>query len=432
MSVIQIPYNFALRDYQVDPWNAFLAPTFQRGLMVVPRRNGKDLLCWNGLIAKAMETVGLYYYMAPYYNQVRQIIWEGFDGSGRRFLDYIPRELITGATKIDMRIDLINGSQIKLQGSDQIDRIVGTNPRGIVFTEFSLHKPAAWDYLRPILAENGGWAMFNGTPRGLNHFYKLYNQAINDPTWFTQHLTRDDTGIPSLEAIEADRRSGMSEELINQEYYCSWLSGVTGAYYARDIEQARADGRITDCPYDDRLLTYVAWDIGMNDTTALWFYQLHRNEVRFIDYYEERRKGVSHFAKIIKEKPYVVEEHIGPHDLEVEEWGTGITRTEKAWEYGIDFTVLPRSSVEDGIEAGRGLFSRCWFDSRKCERGIAALMNYHASYDAKHETYGKPVHDWSSNGADAFRYAAIHITSMMPLFYEGVHGRVGNIIRAIR
>ena len=129
-----------------------------------------------------------------------------------------------------MRIDLTNGSQIKLQGSDQIDRIVGTNPYGIVFTEFSLHKPAAWEYLRPILAENGGWAIFNGTPRGLNHFYNLYQKANADDGWFTQFLTRDDTGVPSLEAIEEDRRSGMPEALIKQEYYCSFMSGVVGSF----------------------------------------------------------------------------------------------------------------------------------------------------------------------------------------------------------
>ena len=186
-----------------------LRPDFKRGMMVVPRRNGKDLLCWNGLISKAMERRGLYYYMAPFYNQVRQIIWEGFDRDGRRFIDYIPSELIAGLTKLDMRIDLANGSQIKLQGSDNIDRIVGTNPFGIVMTEFSLHKPQAWEYLRPILSENGGWAMFNGTPRGMNHMFDLYSQAVKAPNWFTQYLTRDDTGIPSLDAIEADRLSGM-------------------------------------------------------------------------------------------------------------------------------------------------------------------------------------------------------------------------------
>ena len=174
---INLPYEFQPRFYQADAWNSVMSPGFKRGILVHPRRTGKDILSWNLLICKAMQKPALYYYIAPYYNQVRQIIWEGF-AEDRRFLDYIPRELISNKTKLDMRIDLANGSQIKLQGSDAIDRIVGTNPYGIVFTEYSLHKPEAWDLMRPVLAENGGWALFNGTPRGLNHLYELYTAAL--------------------------------------------------------------------------------------------------------------------------------------------------------------------------------------------------------------------------------------------------------------
>ena len=268
---IHLPHNFYLRDYQLEPWNAILDDDFKRGVMVVPRRNGKDLLCWNALIAKAMKRVALYYYIAPYYNQVRQIIWEGFDGKGRRFLDYIPPQLIRNKTKLDMRIDLVNGSQIKLQGSDAIDRIVGTNPFGIVFTEFSLHRPAAWEYLRPILAENGGWAVFNGTPRGLNHFYELYQKANNDIGWYVQYLSRNDTGVPTLDAIEEDRRSGMPEELIKQEYYCSFTSGVVGAYYANILQKLREEGRVTSVSHDPALPVYTFWDLGIDDSMAIWF-----------------------------------------------------------------------------------------------------------------------------------------------------------------
>jgi len=208
---------------------------------VWPRRNGKDLICFNVAIAKAVQRVGLYYYMAPYYNQVRQIIWEGTDGSGRRFLDYIPGELIESKTKIDMRINLFNGSQIKLCGSDNIDSIVGTNPIGIVFTEFSLHKPEAWEYLRPILAENGGWAIFNGTPRGMNHFFALAQKAEKDPEWFYERLTCEDTGIPTKEAIEKERRDGMPESLVQQEFFTSWTSSSEETLIPLDIVESAID-----------------------------------------------------------------------------------------------------------------------------------------------------------------------------------------------
>jgi hypothetical protein len=217
-----------------------------RAITVWPRRNGKDLSALNVVCAKSFQRKGLYLYMAPFYNQVRQIIWEGMDHEGKKFLDYIPPDLVHKTTKLDMRIELINGSQIKLCGSDNIDSIVGSNPVGIVFTEFSLHKPAAWHYLRPILAENGGWALFNGTPRGLNHFHVLFEKAKRNPGWFVQYLTRDDTGYPSLKAIQEDRDSGMPESLIQQEYYCSWTSSSEDVLIPLDIIQPAIRRRIDE------------------------------------------------------------------------------------------------------------------------------------------------------------------------------------------
>lgn len=247
---ITLPYNFVPREYQIPLWEAMFGGQYKRGVTVWPRRNGKDLIYWNACIAKAMQRVGLYFYIAPYYNQVRHIIWEGADKGGRRFLDYIPRELIARTTQVDMRIELVNGSIIKLLGSDVVDRIVGTNPICIFFTEFSLHKPQAWDYLRPILAENEGEAWFNGTPRGLNHLYKMYESAKKDSNWFTQYLTRDDTGIPSVEAIMEDRRSGMPESLIQQEYYVEWTASTEDTLIPLDIVKPCLDVQLSSQEYD--------------------------------------------------------------------------------------------------------------------------------------------------------------------------------------
>lgn len=235
MKNVTLPYGFTPREYQEPLWSALFSGDYKRGAVVLPRRNGKDLVFWNACIAKAFQRVGLHFYIAPFYNQVRQIIWEGADKEGRRFLDYIPRELIARKTQLDMKIELVNGSIIKLLGSDMIDRVVGTNPIVIWFTEFSLHKPEVWHYLRPILAENGGEAWFNGTPRGLNHFYKLYETATRDSLWYTLHLSRDDTGIPSLQAIEEDRRSGMPESLVQQEYYVKWTASSEEVLIPLDI-----------------------------------------------------------------------------------------------------------------------------------------------------------------------------------------------------
>jgi len=219
-----MPHGFTPRPYQQPLWDAMIHDGFTRAMTVWPRRSGKDITDINIIATKAMQRVGLYFYIAPYYTQVKSIIWNGSDGQGRRFLDYIPVPFIRKKNEAELKLELINGSIIRLCGSDNIDSIVGNNPIGIVLTEYSLHKPEVWHYLRPVLAENGGWALFNGTPRGLNHFYQLLEAAKRNKNWFVQFLTRNDTGVPSLEAIEEDRKSGMPESLIEQEYYCSFTS----------------------------------------------------------------------------------------------------------------------------------------------------------------------------------------------------------------
>ncbi len=433
--VIDLPFKFELRDYQKPVWDDMLNEEYKRGIAVIPRRNGKDLVMWNGLISRAMQKVGLYYYMAPYYNQIRQIIWEGYAADGRRFLDYIPAELIKNKTKLDMRIDLVNGSQIKLQGSDQIDRIVGTNPYGIVFTEFSLHKPEAWEYLRPILAENGGWAWFNGTPRGLNHFYDLYEAANKRDDWFSHYLTRDDTGVPSLEAIEEDRRSGMPEELIKQEYYSSWLSGSVGSYYASYIEALRKNGHITRVPWEPRLPVFTSWDIGVGDANSIWFGQKYMMEYRLIDYYENEGEGMSHYIKVCKEKPYVYGEHFGPHDFAVREYGDREARSRfviAAEDYNFDFTVGRKvGRIEEKHEAVREFLPRCYFDATNCHQGIESLTHYSKKWDKVNEVFSKtPLHNWASHGANAFGEMALQEENMAfsgrPVHKHKVHRALGS------
>ena len=420
-----------------------MSPDFKRGVLVHPRRNGKDILSWNILICKAMQKPALYYYIAPYYNQVRQIIWEGF-AEDRRFLDYIPRELISNKTKLDMRIDLANGSQIKLQGSDAIDRIVGTNPYGIAFTEYSLHKPEAWDLMRPVLAENGGWALFNGTPRGLNHLYELYTAALKGDgayNWFVQFLTRDDTGIPTLEAIEEDRRSGMPEELIQQEYYCSFTSGSVGSYYADTLNHLRKEGHITRVPYEPKLPVYTAWDIGRADATAVWFMQAVGREIRVIDYYEEYGKPMQYHIKRVQEKPYLYEDHFGPFDIEVTEYTSYRSRKEKAASLGIQFTVTQKHSLEERHDAVRDFLQKCYFDQGNCFEGLNALMGYQKKFDSKTRAYSEtPMRNWAKHGADAFGVGAMNDENMdsdstrmaTPKLFRAFGGTTPKVIKNIR
>jgi hypothetical protein len=323
---IRVPHNFECRDYQKPLYNA-LADGYKRGVAVWHRRAGKDKTLINILVKEAFKRKGSYYYYFPTYSEGRKILWEGMDRDGMRFLDHIPRELMSKEpNSTEMKIDLINGSLIRIVGTDRL-KIVGPNPVGCVFSEYSLQDPRAFDFIRPILAENDGWALFNYTPRGHNHGYKLYNDAVANPAWFSQRLTVDDTHAIPLEAINEERRAGMSEEMIQQEFYCSFESAVPGAYFAEQLRKAREDGRITNVPSVDSASVDTWWDLGMDDSTTIWFSQDVGREVHFIDYYENTGEGLQHYTQLLDQKRkdfgWIYGRHVGPHDLAVRELGTG-------------------------------------------------------------------------------------------------------------
>jgi phage terminase large subunit len=404
---ITIPYKFTPRDYQI-PLISCIDRGYKRAVCIFHRRAGKDKTLINLITKEALKRVGVYYYLFPTYKQGRKIIWQGIDKAGMKFTDHIPEEIRKRTNDQEMMIELKNGSIIQIIGTDDIDRIVGTNPVGCVFSEYSLQNPKAWDLLRPILAENEGWAVFNYTPRGKNHGYELYEMAKNNPKWFAQILTVDDTKAISQEAIEEERLAGMDEDLIQQEFYCSFEAAIQGAYYSKQINKANEDGRITNVPYVENLPVYTVWDLGVGDSTAIWFVQLVNQEIRIIDYYEAQGEGLPYYAKVLDEKGYKYGGHYAPHDIQVREMGSGLSRLETARSLGINFQVVKNISIDDGINAARTIFNRCWFDKEKTKQGVNCLVNYHKEYDEKRKEYKNiPYHDWSSHGADAFRYLAI-------------------------
>jgi len=235
-NVVNLPYGLELRDYQTGVWDYMMQDKpGLRGITVWPRRNGKDLIALNILIAKAIQRVGLYLYLGPLQTQTRQIVWLGGTNEGKKFLEYVPPQFIKARRNSSMEIDLVNGSMIKVVGSDQYDSLMGLNCIGAVFTEFSLQRPEAWEYIRPMMAVNGGWALFNGTPRGLNHMHAMHKMAMKNDDWFHQYLTCMDTGVPTKEQIQEERKAGMKESLIEQEFYCSWTSSNESAFIPLDI-----------------------------------------------------------------------------------------------------------------------------------------------------------------------------------------------------
>lgn len=312
-----------------------------------------------------------------------------------------------------MLIRLGCGSVWQLAGSDNYNSLVGSNVLGVVFSEWSLCDPRAWDFIRPILAENGGWAIFIYTPRGRNHGYDMAQMAKKNPDWYYSELTVDDTnrddGTPviSQEIIDSERASGMAEELIEQEYYISFDAPLQGAYYANEMKVMLNDKRIRPVPYDKREPVDTWWDLGMDDSTSIGFVQRIGPEIRAIDYYENSGEGLHHYAKVLKDKPYIYGEHILPHDVEVRELGTGVSRKETLETLGIKARVAPKLPISDGIQATRGMLPMFWMDETKCERWIEALRQYRKEWDDSRKVFHtRPLHDWTSHPADMTRYGA--------------------------
>ena len=256
----------------------------------------------------------------------------------------------------------------------------------------------------------------HNTPRGKNHMWELYNIAQQSEDWFVYKLSVEDTQHISISDIEKERREGlMSDDLIEQEYYCSFNAGVEGAYYSKYINKMRLNGQISVVPWEPTFLVHTAWDLGVNDPTAIIFFQISGQVVRIIDCYQKSDEGLAHFVSYIKSKEYTYGKHFAPHDIQVREWGTALTRYEQARRMGLKFTPIiqkkePLIPLEDGIECVRASLSKIWIDEHKCKELIRSIENYRQEYDQKRKVYKpKPLHNWASHYADSLRYLCLSL-----------------------
>lgn len=419
MTGLVLPHQWKPRAYQWKLWFA-LQGGCKRAVAVWHRRAGKDSLSLNWTACAAMQRVGVYWHMLPNQVQARKVVWDNIDRNGRRVIDQaFPKEIVRRKNEQDMKIEFINGSIWQCVGSDYYNNLVGSNPVGVVFSEYSIADPAAWDFIRPILAENDGWALFIYTPRGRNHGANLFDMALKNDDWFAQRLGVLETQAiceamnerpPFMdEDVQAEIKGGMDEDLAAQEFYCSFDAALKGAYYGRIISQLENEGRISSTPHDPAKPVYTAWDLGIGDATAIWFWQNNGPEVRVIDYYEASGVGLDHYVQILKSKPYTyTTKNIFPHDIQVKELSTGKSRLEVLAALGVRGKVLKRARVEDGINAARLILPMCRFDDKKCEKGLNALRQYQKVWDDRRQDFQpRPLHDWTSHAADAFRYLAL-------------------------
>ena len=417
-TITNLEFQYTPRNYQ-RPLVEYIfegGTSGKRAVVVWHRRAGKDITLLNVLTTAALfDRVGVYYYFFPTYGQGKKIIWEGIDGNGRTFRSYIPQAAIARTNETDMLIEFVNGSILQIVGTDRFDSIRGTNPVGCVVSEYQDQNPRAWETVEPILAENGGWAAFAYTPKGHNHGFDLFEAAGTEPGWFREKLTIDDTkkddGSPVIkrEYIESLRRRGVDEDFIQQEYYCSFDGSLQGSYYGHLITTARNEGRIKRVPWEPQLPVETWWDLGRNDMNVIWFSQSVGRTRRFIDYYENKNEGLIHYIKVVREKEYVYSAHVMPHDINVTEYSSNVKRIDTARSLGLtNIRVAPKLSVQEGIEAVRRMIPRSEFDDFRCKKGIYALSEYHKEWDEETRSFSEtPVHDWSSNPADAFRTGSV-------------------------
>lgn len=349
------------------------------------------------------------FHILPTYSQAKKVIWDSSTNDGKRILDYIPKVCVESKNGHEMKIRFTNGSLLQLIGSDNIDSLVGSNPKIIIFSEYAIQSQAAWAYLSPILEVNGGYAIFISTPRGKNHFYDLVRKARLNSNWFCEVLSVNDTGVLTDEQVKTiQEENSFSDEHMQQEYYCSFDRGVEGSYYGKLISKAYDEKRICNVAYETRSPVHTAWDIGYGDSTSIVFWQEIGGELRIIDFYENHGEGIAHYAKILQGKPYVYGTHYMPHDAGSGSIQTGRTLQEVAYEVGIKSVILEREKdVQIGIEAVRSLLSIAFIDEKKCSHLIKCLENYHKKYNDKTESYSEnPLHDWSSHASDCTRYMA--------------------------
>jgi len=377
----------------------------------------------NLIASESFNRIGTYWHMLPAATQARKVVWDSINIRGQRRIDQaFPLSIRKGqANSTEMKIPLINGSIYQCVGSDHFESLLGANPVGVVFSEWQRANPSAWDYIRPILRENGGWALWIYTPFGRNHGKTTYDTftklSKTNPRYFAELLGVDETGLLTEADLDEERAENMSEAMIQQEYYCSFTAPTEGSYYAKELAKLEAAGHIGSFPHDEALPVHTAWDIGYGDSTAIWFFQLQpwSNAVHFIDYYQAEGEGLAHYARVIQkralEKDYLYGEHIAPHDIEGGEWTVGESKKVRAKKFGIKFVVNPRVQHKDEtIEAVRVALPVCRFHKDTCQTGLDALWTYHKKYLEKLRTWSdEPEHDWASDGADSFGEAAKRI-----------------------
>jgi hypothetical protein len=434
---IQLPNNWSPRDYQKPLWDYLKkkhkGDIGKRAVVSWHRRSGKDAVMLNHNACAAFERIGNYWYMLPEYSQCRKAIWDAVNPhTGKKRIDEaFPEQLRSNTLNQEMKIIFKNGSSWQLMGSDNYDSLVGSTPIGTTFSEYALSNPNSWGFIRPILLENGGWSIFNSTPRGKNHFYNLMNLAGESKDWFSQVLTADQTDVFNATQLSAELKEYQSEHgeaygkaLWLQEYFCSFDAALPGSIWGESLADVAAQERICYVPHTDGYPVHSAWDLGRNDDTAIWFFQIVGSEINIIDCFACNFKEPDFYADMLYNKKTENGWRYGinwlPHDAKPVKLGMGgkgiLQQFLDLKDHYIDsknvnigdFAITPNVSKQDGINAARKTLKFCKFDEINTRDGVESLKAYRRKYDEEKKLFSNdPVHDGFSHYADAFRYLSL-------------------------
>ena len=400
MGNVIIPYH--PRPLQLD-----LEQNLKRfNVLVAHRRFGKTVFCINLLMQKVLtanHNAARGAYVSPLYRQSKTIAWDML----KLYSRVIPGVKFNEA---ELRADYPNGARIQLFGSDAPDHLRGIGLDYAVIDEYAQVIPRVWtEIIRPALSDRLGGCVFMGTPQGRNHFHAMYEEAkkqviLKNPEWYTAVYKASDTNIVPKSELDSARIT-MGQDEYDQEYECSFDAAIKGAYYSRELQWLRENDRITSVPHDSHLPVTTAWDLGINDATAIWYAQRSGREVRLFRYEEYQDMPLVDIARIVLAHPYQYATHILPHDAQAREMTTGKTRLETLSSIGLTPNdVAQKQSIEEGIHQTRTLLRKAWIDHLHAQQGVSALESYQKQYDEKNQTFrDRPIHNWASHGADALR-----------------------------
>jgi hypothetical protein len=396
--------NVVTIDYEPrEQFVPFHARSQRFSSLVCHRRAGKTVACINDIVAKAVRTKkknARYAYIAPFYRQAKDVAWE--------YLKQATEGIAVKTRNSELRVELPNGAWITLYGADNPDALRGLYFDGVILDEFGDCRPSLWaEVVLPTLMDRRGWAVFIGTPKGKNHFYHMNKRALEEDSWFQMTLKASDSGLLDEDDLK-EMRGQMSEDQYLQEMECSFEAAVKGTFYADMVADLECKGHMASHPHDPNLPVHVATDLGFTDSTAMWFWQLAPDGVRLIDYHEDSSKPLLYYFDVLNEKGYDYETLWLPHDAKAKSLQTGRSTIEQFLEAGFPCRIAPKLSVQDGIDAVRKILPNCYFDQVSCYQGIEALRAYRRQYNEVTKQFSKsPLHDWASNGSDAFRYFAL-------------------------